>query len=196
MKNLLRLLFAFSFLTSCCAGKLPLKPLKERTLDQVVQAVQDQYAKATIILGGKNIKIDISKADLTLKISSVSTENADVTVWIIKPSTKFIQTKTTSVTYELSADKSTLGSGPDKMAADDKLCNLIVDAATKFNQLHTTIGTLTKDNFTLDIVFSIENDNSIGLTFNILGIGSDAGYEHDSSVEHELVLTFIPKTKP
>jgi len=192
MKNLLWLLAAASLLTSCCASRIPVKPLKERTLDEMVAAVQEQYSKATQILEGKKIKIAVTKADLTVKLSSVSTENADVTVWIVKPSTKFIQTKTTSVTYELTDATDTKG-GAKKLATDDKLCNLIVDAATKFANLHTTIGTLTKDNFSLDIVFAVENDNSATLTFTILGIGVNAGYENDRSVEHELVLTFVPK---
>lgn len=192
MKTLFKLLLLTSLLSSCCSSKLAIKPQKERTLEQMVTAVQDQYNKAVKILKDRNIKISITKADLTVKLSSVNTENADVTILIVKPSTKFIQTKTTSVTYELT-DKTSTAGGAASLAQNNKLCDLIVDAATKFNNTHPQIGNLTKDNFSLDIVFSVENDNAAGLTFTIWGVGADAGYEHDSSVEHELVLTFVPK---
>jgi hypothetical protein len=92
----------------------------------VVQAVLDQYSGAIKILKAKGINIDIKEADLTLKISSVSTANLGITVLIVNPSTKPIQTKTTSVTFVLSKEPSTLGGTAHKLTADNKLRDLIV----------------------------------------------------------------------
>lgn len=195
MKHLFNLFLAVSILSSCCAVKPPKTPANDPPLSQVVSVIQDQYARAVKDLKDKGINVEINEADLSLQISKVSTVNAGITVAIFNPTSKYVNTRSMKVTYILKKEKpegDLKGGGKKFVASEDNLHDLIVDAATKFAGIDSAIGELTKDSFSLDIVFSIEWDNTINLAFKIFGQGATAGYEYDHTVQHELVLTFNP----
>jgi hypothetical protein len=193
MKKYLMLFVCAYLLSSCCAQKVPNIPANEPPLDKVVSVIQQQYAQALDTLNAKKIGVEINEADLSLQVSKISSASADISVWVVKPYAKYINTRSTKVTYILKkqnvqAEKGGSGFIPK----DNSLRDLIINAATKFHNLKTKIGDLTQDSFSLDIIFAVEWDKSITLTFKIFGQGTEAIYENDSAVQHELVLTFKP----
>jgi hypothetical protein len=178
-------------LSSCCAQRLP-KNQAEPKLGEVVEAVQKEYLAALQRLKNDKITgISITKADIALKITQKNSANSDITVWIFKPSDKYIQTRTSTVTYELSTATGGTG-GANAHAKNHDLQDMIYYTIKNFDGLNNTIGGLTKNNVVLDIDFSIENDASVGLTFKILGFGTDIGGEMDHTVDQDLKLTFMP----
>jgi len=191
MKYLLFVLVSIS-VVSCCGSRVPQASQNEPALNDVVTAIQHQYTTALKRLKDSGITdIKISEADLSLAVTGVISANASVKVLIFTPSKKFIRTKTTTITYVLSEAKDAKGGAGIKLA-DNRLSDIIVSTARNFHDLNQTIGDLTKDSFSIDLVFSIENDTSLGLSFDIIGLSVDAGAEFDKTVTHELKLTFTP----
>lgn len=177
-------------MTSCCAKKPMIKSTSNVTipLDQVLPEIQKQYVDAVNELQADGVGIDVSAIDLGLKITKKNIASGDVQVLIFKPADKYTLTHETSVIFHLTQGGT---KAADQYKTDlGDLKTLIVSSAKQFANSSTIIGKLTKKELELDIAFTIENDVSGGLTFKVLGVGADLGYEYDNAVEHDLTMKF------
>lgn len=177
-------------MTSCCAKKHMINSTSNPTipLDQVLPEIQKQYVDAVNELQADGVGIDVSAIDLGLKVTKTNITSGDVQVLIFKPADKYTITHQTSVIFHLTQ---TGAKAVDQYKTDlGYLKTLIVSSAKQFANSNTIIGKLTKKELELDIAFTIENDISGGLTFKILGVGADLGYEYDNAVEHDLMMKF------
>jgi hypothetical protein len=192
MKQILLALACACILSSCCTQRVATIPGNQPKLNEVVSVIQDQYKGALDSL--KKLKITktvITEAELSLKVTKTISADAEFSVLIFKPKASRSQERSTTVTYKLTDDKNLLGGDKiNKLKKDNSLRDAIVSAAVSFHSLNTTIGTLTKESFSLDLVFSIENQVGLGLGFEVWGVGADLGGSYTNAIEHELVLTF------
>jgi hypothetical protein len=161
-------------------------------LDSVIAAIQVQIGNAESRLKQGNISLKIREAVVSLQITKTNIEGGDFQVLIFKPSGKRIAQKVTTISFDLKAlknDRITPKESGRKI--DYSLADLIVASARKYDSLKAdAINGLAKDNFVVDVLFSVEYDANMGLSFTLWGISADAGYELDNKVQHELVLTF------
>ncbi|SDS21533.1 hypothetical protein SAMN05216490_0749 [Mucilaginibacter mallensis] len=162
-------------------------------LNDVIAALKVQYEIAKEQLNG--IKITPDNASVTVQVTNTYTAAGDISVLIFKPTYTNKVLKSSSVTFDLQAPqadaiKSRVSLIRSNAKPDSSLAKLIISAAKAYDKLDPTpIPGLNKQDFVIDVIFSIENDANLGLTFKVLGTGVDASYEYDRAVQHELKLT-------
>lgn len=197
MKQTLLAIIIVCLFGSCCSQKVAGLPQKQPSLNDVVTVIQEQYQTALDSLAKAGISnYVIDEAELSLKVTKTIATDAEFKVLIFKPKVSRSQERSTSVKYKLSkAENLTGGNKINKLKKDNSLRDAIISAARSFHSLKTTIGSLTKESFTLDLVFSIEDEGGLGLSFEIWGVGADLGGSFTNATEHELVLTFKPVKK-
>jgi hypothetical protein len=161
-------------------------------LDSVIAAIQVQIGNAESRLKQGKISLNIREAVVSLQVTKTNTEGGDFQVLIFKPSGKMVAQKVTTISFDLRAlknDRVTPKESGGKI--NYSLADLIVASARKYDSLKAdAISGLAKNNFVVDVLFSVEYDANMGLSFTLWGISADAGYELDNRVQHELVLTF------
>jgi hypothetical protein len=161
----------------------------------VVDAVQQQYALALNILGTNDFPL--TEADLSLKVITKGTASGDITVLIFKPSAKYIRTSTSTVTFTLAKAAPPGGGGKSIKDTSMALRDAIVSAVRAFKNLKIDSAlALKKDHFVIDLDFSIEYDEALGLTFKVFGLAADLSAERDHTIDHELKLTFSKPPDP
>lgn len=204
MKKAIVAILSLLIFISCCPAKngstsqpttAALNRIEVYNLDTIVKTVQKQYECAINKLEKKeNIRdIEITSAKLTLKVAQSISGGGELTVLIFGASGSIEKSYSTTVSFTL-AKKDTSGGFENALADDDnKLCDLIVEAAKKFHNLKRTVGDLEKDSFDLDTSFSIVKKGGGKVTFEIWGIGAEVGGEQSGTIEHGLSLTFKPK---
>lgn len=197
MKQFILTLAAACILSSCCTQKVVKLPNDQPKLNDVLTVVQEQYKAALDSLAKEGIKnYEIVEAQLSLKVSKTISGDAEFSVLIFKPKASRSLSRSTTVAYKLSkAESITGGDKKNEQKTDNSLRDAIINATKSFNQMEKTIGTLIKESFSLDLVFSIEEEKGVGLSFKVWGIGADLGGTFSSATEHELVLTFKPVKK-
>ncbi len=159
-------------------------------LNEVISAMKVQFEAAQARLGVLHLK-PVS-ASVTVQVTKTETGNGDVSVLIFKPSYTRKVVKSSSITFDLqSPSAANLHMAVRRPGSIDfSLADLIVGAAKSYSELGPKpIPGLERQDFVIDVVFSIENDGSTGISFKVLGMGVDAGYEYDKAVQHELKLT-------
>ncbi|HWZ15055.1 MAG TPA: hypothetical protein VNW95_07425 [Mucilaginibacter sp.] len=159
-------------------------------LNEVIAAMKVQFDAAKARLGGLHL-IPVS-ASVTVQVTKAETGNGDVSVLIFKPSYTRKVVKSSSIAFDLqspsAANPHMAVRRPESI--DYSLADLIVASAKSYSELGPRpIPGLEKQDFVIDVVFSIENDGSAGISFKVLGMGVDAGYEYNRAVQHELKLT-------
>lgn len=161
-------------------------------LDSVIGAIQVQMTNAGSRLKQGHISLNIREAVVSLQVTKTNMEGGDFQVLIFKPSGKRIAQKVTTISFDLSALKNDrIAPREEGHKIDYSLADLIVSAAQKYDSLKSdAITGLAKNNFVVDVLFSVEYDANMGISFTLWGISADAGYELDNRVQHELVLTF------
>jgi hypothetical protein len=193
MKKILFITLASLVLASCNpTRKIKINELP--TLNNVVTEIQMEYEKALKELQANRVTaVEITDAEITLKIAKESTAGGEIKVLIGKATKERTVSASTSVTYLLTKDANKTGSGK-KVFVDQKLKDVIVAAAREFSSLDVAIGDLVKDSFNVDIIFSIQNTKGGGLSFEIQNVGADATGSWSRTVEHGMTLTFKKAT--
>ncbi|WP_163380173.1 hypothetical protein [Cyclobacterium sp. SYSU L10401] len=194
MKKLFIFLMICIIMSSCESQKsLTIDNKNLPSLQDVVSEVQRQYEQALKQLENEGItNVEITNADLTLKIAKASTVDAEIKVLIFKIGKERTQSKSTSVTYTLTKKENKAGSGKIKFT-DTDIKDVIISAAKEFNSLEVSLGHLVKEEFEIDIVFSIYDKNAGGLSFEVWNIGVDGSANRTKSAEHQIKLTFKNK---
>ncbi|OMP80112.1 hypothetical protein [[Flexibacter] sp. ATCC 35208] len=194
MYKLLYATITVAILSSCWPASKIVRLNKEKApkLQNVLSEVQRQYKMALDTLeADKNIKLDITEADLTLKVTKEMSGTGEVKVLIFKPSGTLTNTRSTSVTYTLSQKENTSGGSTDTTKKEDfTLRDLIISSARELNSMNVKIGRLTEKTFSIDMSFSIEVDATGALLFDIGVFSIETGATKKHTAEHELKLSF------
>lgn len=158
-------------------------------VDSVVQEVARQYNQAKNDLSrGFGINLQITEASVTVKVTETKGGGIDLQLLVFKLSHKQKFTKASTLTFDLKQVKSAASKSPGVSA--EPLSTFIIAAAREFNKINlTNIPELQKDNFEVDIAFTVERDIS-GTIVITPTLSNDVDIDLDKSIEHDLKLVF------
>lgn len=158
-------------------------------IDSVVKEVAHQYNQAKNDLkNGFGIDLQIIEAAVTVKVAITNSAGIDLQLLIFKLSHKQKLTKASTLTFDLKQVEPSPSKSPGM--AIEPLSTFIIEAARKFNNIsNNNIPELQKDNFEIDIAFTVEIDTN-GTVLITPTLSNDVNGDRDKSVEHDLKLVF------
>jgi hypothetical protein len=159
--------------------------------------VQKQLDQAQTILDSAKINVQICEEQVSFQVTRTNAENADFEA-LLTASSKRIGQKQATMAFDLKRPAPAGGGGLAKahFLKSSSLSDIIVAAAKQYDSVKGTLKTgLQRNNFSIDVAFSVEYDANLGFSFKLFGNGADVGLELDNAVQHELVLTFAETGK-
>jgi hypothetical protein len=129
--------------------------------------------------------VDLQEASITLENVVSVTKGGGFKIFA-KASKKWTKESSSSVTYNFTPAKS--------LTAEKNLDNLaksIIDAVENYKKLKDNpISKMAATSFELEIAFTIKDNGSGGVEFELWGISVDAGIEQEKSAVHKIKLKF------
>ena len=183
----------FSFIILVATGLSFGQNNKTKALIDVVRKIDSSYQYALSYISDD---IELVEAAITFTLSSATTANGGLNIWIFKLGRKNQTKKLSSVTFSLAKPKVVAkGFAPKGFTTD--IFELIKNSAQDFAEMNKgkSLQELSDRSFIVEAGLNIANTGSGSGEFIIGVFGASAGLDKTKEQGHSLKLTFKKKTK-
>lgn len=165
-------------------------------LIDIVNRIDSGYKVALDSMSDK--QIELVEAEITFTLSSTSSANAGLNLWVFKLGRKRESKKLSTVSFTLTkppTDREFSKILKKDLKSDLDIFNLINNAAKDFESLNKTpsLSQLSDRGFVVEAGLSISKTSSAGFTISVFG--AEAALDRTKDQGHSIKLTFKRKTK-